>query len=165
MARENAHDSDAANTSSSHQNIPRDVSAQVKQRCGEGRREEEDVPPPSPIHHAFEQVGCRTSHSESQFNATCLLFHFLSVSLPFDDVFDYNLRASLCFLQVVSEVLFPTRDSSPAQRTPVLSHSLPRPASTPQQSVVSSDVLKSVDVISQLLRETEGELLESRNVR
>lgn len=93
---------------------------------------------------------------------------FLKRFITFDDVFDYNLRESCFFfgfLQVVSEVLFPTRDSSLAQRTPVLSHSLPRPASTPQQSVVSSDVLKSVDVISQLLRETEGELSESRNVR
>lgn len=58
--------------------------------------------------------------------------------------------------QVVSEVLFPTRDSCPGPRTPVLSNSLPRPASTPPPaSVSSSDALKSAEVISQLLQEAE----------
>lgn len=84
---------------------------------------------------------------------------FLKHFNDLDDVFDYSLRESCFFLQVVSEVLFPTRDSSPAQSTSSLPHL--HLVSTPQQSVVSSDVLKSVNVISQLLQETEGELPES----
>lgn len=95
-------------------------------------------------------------------NKTLYVYYTLKHFINLDDVFDYNLRESHLCLQVVSEVLFPSRDSSSAQRTP---NSLPRPASTPQQSVVSSDVLKSVDVISQLLQETEGEVSESRNGR
>ncbi|XP_041797871.1 proline and serine-rich protein 3 isoform X2 [Chelmon rostratus] len=51
--------------------------------------------------------------------------------------------------QVVSEVLFPTGDSSPAQRTLV---STPAP---PQSSVPPCNAQNSMEVISQLLREAE----------
>ncbi|XP_076593859.1 proline and serine-rich protein 3 isoform X2 [Chaetodon auriga] len=51
--------------------------------------------------------------------------------------------------QVVSEVLFPTGDSSPAQRTPVSS---PAP---PQSSVPPCNAQNSTEVISQLLQEAE----------
>lgn len=74
MEREHAADSGAANTSSSHQNGPRDVTAQVEQRCRKGRQEKDDVPPPSSIQNALEQVSCCTSHNESQQNAICLLY-------------------------------------------------------------------------------------------
>nr|XP_046255329.1 proline and serine-rich protein 3 isoform X2 [Scatophagus argus] len=58
--------------------------------------------------------------------------------------------------QVVSEVLFPTVDSSPAQRTPVLSISPLRTVSPPpQSSVPPCNAQNSVGVISQLLQEAE----------
>ncbi|TKS81909.1 Proline and serine-rich protein 3 [Collichthys lucidus] len=58
--------------------------------------------------------------------------------------------------QVVSEVLFPTVDSSPARRTPVSSVS--PPCSTPvppQSSIPTCDAQNSMEVISQLLQEAE----------
>ncbi|XP_008283222.1 proline and serine-rich protein 3 isoform X2 [Stegastes partitus] len=58
--------------------------------------------------------------------------------------------------QVVSEVLFPTEDSSPAQRIPVSSVSPPATFSAPSQSPVSSfNAQNSMEVISQLLQEAE----------
>ncbi|KAM9353403.1 proline and serine-rich protein 3 [Symphorus nematophorus] len=53
--------------------------------------------------------------------------------------------------QVVSEVLLPTADSSPAQRTPVLSTA----SAPPQSSVPPCDAQNSMEVISQLLQEAE----------
>ncbi|XP_044063603.1 proline and serine-rich protein 3 isoform X2 [Siniperca chuatsi] len=58
--------------------------------------------------------------------------------------------------QAVSEVLFPTVDSSPAQRTPVSTVSPPCTASAPpQSSVPPCNEQNSMEVISQLLREAE----------
>ncbi|KAM3873387.1 proline and serine-rich protein 3 [Diretmus argenteus] len=58
--------------------------------------------------------------------------------------------------QVVSEVLFPTLDSSPAQRTPVLSDSPPyTPPAPPQSPVPLGNAENPLEVISQLLREAE----------
>ncbi|XP_051261526.1 proline and serine-rich protein 3 isoform X2 [Dicentrarchus labrax] len=58
--------------------------------------------------------------------------------------------------QVVSEVLFPTADSSPALRTPVPLGSLPCEASAPSQSSVPPyGAQNSMEVISQLLQEAE----------
>lgn len=58
--------------------------------------------------------------------------------------------------QVVSEVLFPMVDSSPAQRTPVSSVSPPCTAfAPPQSSVPLCNAHNSVEVISQLLQEAE----------
>ncbi|XP_062278950.1 proline and serine-rich protein 3 isoform X3 [Scomber scombrus] len=58
--------------------------------------------------------------------------------------------------QVVSEVLFPAVDSSPAQTTPVLSVSPPCTASAPpQSSVPPGNAHNSMEVISQLLQEAE----------
>ncbi|KAM4601210.1 proline and serine-rich protein 3 [Polymixia lowei] len=58
--------------------------------------------------------------------------------------------------QVVSEVLFPTLDSSPAQRTSVSSDS-PRytPPAPPQSPVPPASAQQPMEVISQLLREAE----------
>ncbi|KAM3614181.1 uncharacterized protein V6R79_011135 [Siganus canaliculatus] len=58
--------------------------------------------------------------------------------------------------QVVSEVLFPTVDSSPPPRASI--SSVPSPHTTsavPQSSVPPSDAQNSMEVISQLLREAE----------
>ncbi|XP_073342318.1 proline and serine-rich protein 3 isoform X2 [Pagrus major] len=58
--------------------------------------------------------------------------------------------------QVVSEVLFPTADSSPAQRSHVSSVTPTRVASAaPRSSVPPCDAQNSVEVISQLLQEAE----------
>ncbi|XP_050931812.1 proline and serine-rich protein 3 isoform X2 [Lates calcarifer] len=58
--------------------------------------------------------------------------------------------------QVVSEVLFPTVDSSPARRSPVSSVSPPCTASAPLQSPVPPcNTHNSMEVISQLLQEAE----------
>uniref|UniRef100_UPI0037E7E1A2 proline and serine-rich protein 3 isoform X2 n=1 Tax=Semicossyphus pulcher TaxID=241346 RepID=UPI0037E7E1A2 len=58
--------------------------------------------------------------------------------------------------QVVSEVLFPTADSSPAQRTSVSSVSSSHTCSAPpQHSVHPGDEQNSMEVISQLLQEAE----------
>lgn len=58
--------------------------------------------------------------------------------------------------QVVSEVLFPTVDSLPAQRNPIPSVSPPCNASaSPQSSVPPRDAQNSIEVISQLLQEAE----------
>ncbi|KAI3360930.1 hypothetical protein L3Q82_013131, partial [Scortum barcoo] len=58
--------------------------------------------------------------------------------------------------QVVSEVLFPTADASPAQRTPLSSLSPLRTASAPpQSSVPPGSEVNSMEVISQLLQEAE----------
>uniref|UniRef100_UPI003AAD0C3C proline and serine-rich protein 3 isoform X1 n=1 Tax=Centroberyx gerrardi TaxID=166262 RepID=UPI003AAD0C3C len=58
--------------------------------------------------------------------------------------------------QVVSEVLFPTLDSSPAQRTPVSSDSPPyTPYAPPQSPVPPGNAQNPMEVISQLLREAE----------
>lgn len=58
--------------------------------------------------------------------------------------------------QVVSEVLFPTVHSSPAQRVPVLAASPPSAVSAPSQSPAPlSNALNSMEVISQLLQEAE----------
>ncbi|GLD63523.1 proline and serine-rich protein 3 isoform X4 [Lates japonicus] len=58
--------------------------------------------------------------------------------------------------QVVSEVLFPTVDSSPARRTPVSLVSPPCTASAPLQSPVPPcNTHNSMEVISQLLQEAE----------
>ncbi|XP_070767470.1 proline and serine-rich protein 3 [Enoplosus armatus] len=58
--------------------------------------------------------------------------------------------------RAVSEVLFPTVESSPAQRTPVLSVSPPRAASAPpRSSVPPCNEQNSMEVISQLLQEAE----------
>ncbi|XP_034553468.1 proline and serine-rich protein 3 isoform X2 [Notolabrus celidotus] len=57
--------------------------------------------------------------------------------------------------QVVSEVLFPTKDSSPEQRTPVSSDSPHTFSAPPQSSVHPCDNQASVEVISQLLQEAE----------
>ncbi|XP_053183561.1 proline and serine-rich protein 3 [Scomber japonicus] len=58
--------------------------------------------------------------------------------------------------QVVSEVLFPAVDSSPAQTTPVLSVSPPSTVSAPpQSSVPPCNAHNSMEVISQLLQEAE----------
>ncbi|KAM7420549.1 hypothetical protein PAMA_014997 [Pampus argenteus] len=58
--------------------------------------------------------------------------------------------------QVVSEVLFPAMDSSPAQRTPVSPVSPPCTASAPPQSPVTlCNAHNSMEVISQLLQEAE----------
>lgn len=163
MEREHAGDSGATNTSSSHHKDPGDGTAQVEQ-------EKDDVPPPSPIQRALGQVSYCTSHDTPQYKDICLLYSFIKLFINLEDWLEYNLereRESYCFFllsQVVSEVLFPTRDSCPGPRTPVLSNSLPRPASTPPPaSVSSSDALKSVEVISQLLQEAEGELQASRS--
>ncbi|KAG8010159.1 Proline and serine-rich protein 3, partial [Nibea albiflora] len=58
--------------------------------------------------------------------------------------------------QVVSEVLFPTAESSPARRTPVSSVSPPCATPVPpQSSVPTCDAQNSMEVISQLLQEAE----------
>uniref|UniRef100_A0A3P8T8G3 Proline and serine rich 3 n=1 Tax=Amphiprion percula TaxID=161767 RepID=A0A3P8T8G3_AMPPE len=58
--------------------------------------------------------------------------------------------------QVVSEVLFPMEDSSPAQRIPVSSDSPPVTISAPSQSPVPPcNAQNSMEVISQLLQEAE----------
>ncbi|XP_074510131.1 proline and serine-rich protein 3 isoform X1 [Sebastes fasciatus] len=58
--------------------------------------------------------------------------------------------------KVVSEVLFPTVDSSSAQRTPVSSVFPPCTASAPSQSsVLPCNAQNSMEVISQLLQEAE----------
>ncbi|KAM7382728.1 hypothetical protein PAMP_002445 [Pampus punctatissimus] len=58
--------------------------------------------------------------------------------------------------QVVSEVLFPAMDSSPAQETPVSPVSPPCTASAPPQSPVTlCNTHNSMEVISQLLQEAE----------
>lgn len=58
--------------------------------------------------------------------------------------------------QVVSEVLFPTVDSTPPPRAPISSVSSPHTTSAvPQSSVPPSDAQNSMEVISQLLREAE----------
>ncbi|KAE8288658.1 Proline and serine-rich protein 3 [Larimichthys crocea] len=58
--------------------------------------------------------------------------------------------------QVVSEVLFPTVDSSPARRTPVSSVSPPCTTPVPpQSSIPTCDAQNSMEVISQLLQEAE----------
>ncbi|XP_045900139.1 proline and serine-rich protein 3 isoform X1 [Micropterus dolomieu] len=58
--------------------------------------------------------------------------------------------------QVVSEVLFPTVDSSPAERTPVSSVSPPCTSSAPpQSSVLPCSEHNSMEVITQLLQEAE----------
>uniref|UniRef100_A0A3Q1GK08 Proline and serine rich 3 n=1 Tax=Acanthochromis polyacanthus TaxID=80966 RepID=A0A3Q1GK08_9TELE len=58
--------------------------------------------------------------------------------------------------QVVSEVLFPVEDSSPAQRIPVSSDSPPVTTSAPSQSPVPPcNAQNSMEVISQLLQEAE----------
>ncbi|XP_031708420.1 proline and serine-rich protein 3 isoform X3 [Anarrhichthys ocellatus] len=58
--------------------------------------------------------------------------------------------------QVVSEVLFPSVDPSPTQRTPVTSVSPPCTASPPpQSSVPPCNAQNSMEVISQLLQEAE----------
>ncbi|KAM8734662.1 proline and serine-rich protein 3 isoform 2-T3 [Acanthopagrus schlegelii] len=58
--------------------------------------------------------------------------------------------------QVVSEVLFPTADSSTAQRSHISSAAPPRVASAaPHSSVPPCDAQNSVEVISQLLQEAE----------
>ncbi|XP_029307148.1 proline and serine-rich protein 3 [Cottoperca gobio] len=58
--------------------------------------------------------------------------------------------------QVVSEVLFPMVDSSPAQRIPVSSVSSPCTATAPPQSTVPScNAQTSMEVIAQLLQEAE----------
>lgn len=60
--------------------------------------------------------------------------------------------------QVVSEVLFPTVDPSPGQKDPVLLGSSPCAASEPPQSSVPPRTAhNSMEVISQLLREAEGD--------
>lgn len=65
--------------------------------------------------------------------------------------------------QVVSEVLFPTTGSSPAQSTPVLPGSPPgTPTAPPQSSVPPCDAQISMGVISQLLQEAEGELTAAK---
>lgn len=66
--------------------------------------------------------------------------------------------------QVVSEVLFPTVDSSPAQRAPVLSGSPCTASAPPQSSVPSCDAQNSKEVISQLLQEAEGELMAAKSI-
>lgn len=57
--------------------------------------------------------------------------------------------------QVVSEVLFPSTDSSPAQRMPVSTSPLPSFSALQQSSVNPCDEPNSVEVISQLLQEAE----------
>lgn len=96
MERENADDSGATNTSSSLQNVPKDITAQVEQKCRKGRQEKDDVSPPSPIQNALEQVSCCTSHNESQ----CCMFIVLFIKhlINLDDVYDSSLRESHFFL-------------------------------------------------------------------
>ncbi|XP_044214986.1 proline and serine-rich protein 3 [Thunnus albacares] len=59
--------------------------------------------------------------------------------------------------QVVSEVLFPTVDSSPAQRTPVslVSPLCAASSAPPQSSIPPCNAYNSMEVISQLLQEAE----------
>ncbi|XP_074539081.1 proline and serine-rich protein 3 [Halichoeres trimaculatus] len=57
--------------------------------------------------------------------------------------------------QVISEVLFPTKDSSPEQRTPVSSASFHTFSTLPESSVPPCDNQPSMEVISQLLQEAE----------